>query len=160
MKRDHDRDLAGAIAGVLRRMNGHGKAEPHGTGAGEQWGVQIEACIAEQRVAEWANVWWHGAATQHYKTNPADCGLNLEVRWTRHDQGHLIIHSTDHPDKVCVLVTGEWPNQKIKGWMLARTAFERDYLNNGKARKDNDDHWVPQEDLTTPDVIPLSYPLL
>jgi hypothetical protein len=47
----------------------------------------------------------------------ADVGSHFEVRWTKYDNGQLIVHEYDRPGDVAILVTGKSPSFIIVGWI-------------------------------------------
>lgn len=47
----------------------------------------------------------------------ADVGSHFEVRWTKYDNGQLIVHEYDRPNDVAILVTGKSPSYVIVGWI-------------------------------------------
>lgn len=49
--------------------------------------------------------------------NAPDIPPDWEVRWTPHPGGHLIVHEDDHQDRRYILVTGQPPDMRIRGWM-------------------------------------------
>ena len=69
--------------------------------------------------------------------------LNLEVKWTRYMNGHLIIHA-DYPrlTDVAILVVGKSPVYALAGWIPVLWAKKAKYLN---AMDGN--YWVSQREL-------------
>ena len=76
-----------------------------------------------------------------FKTE-ADVGSRIEVKWTKYADGHLVIHKSDRPTDIAVLVCGRSPNYILAGWMpIAAARFKR-YWN---PRDQN--WWIGQNDL-------------
>jgi hypothetical protein len=53
--------------------------------------------------------------------------LGIEIRSSRHDRPHLILHSTDHDDRPYVLV---WLHQNrgyIAGWLLGSEGKDKEF---------------------------------
>lgn len=76
----------------------------------------------------------------------ADVGTNIEVKYTHHTNGHLIIQDRyKHPDRlkdVAILVIGKSPVYYLVGWIPVNMAMQPRY----KVSWDNN-YWVPQANL-------------
>lgn len=74
----------------------------------------------------------------------ADVGENIEVKWTKHVNGHLIMQNrgAGRPTDVAISVTGYSPCYLLLGWMpvhMAKQAkYKHPYQNN---------FWVPRSNL-------------
>ena len=75
-----------------------------------------EAVASEMAVAQYFGIRNFKATLNTYK-GQADVGSRIEVKWTKYDQGQLIVYEYDRPTDIAVLVTGEAPNYVIKGWI-------------------------------------------
>lgn len=76
--------------------------------------------IAESIAAEWVVAKYFGLPFDPFVDkgkHTADVGKGIEVRWTKYDQGQLIVYEKDRATDIAVLVTGEAPNYVIKGWI-------------------------------------------
>ena len=100
-----------------------------------------EAVAAEIAVAQYFGLKDFKPTLNTFK-NEADIGSRLEVKWTKYDNGSLIINKTDRQQDVAVLVTGRSPVYQIAGWIpvsMARQAIFHHRL--------QDNYWVTQRDL-------------
>jgi len=100
-----------------------------------------EAVGAEMAVAQFFGIRDFKPTLNTYKTE-ADVSAKLEVKWTKYDNGSLIIRKTDRPQDVAILVTGRSPVYQIMGWIPIQMARQPIYLN-----KSQDSHWITQRDL-------------
>jgi hypothetical protein len=92
-------------------------------------------------VCRWRNVYWMGSVFSG--SAGSDAG-KLQVRWTAHEDGHLIVYAEDFDQAPFVLVTGRSPVMRIIGWRYAHEAKQDAYWNE-RARCPS--WWVPQSDL-------------
>jgi hypothetical protein len=100
-----------------------------------------EAVGAEMAVAQFFGVRGFKPTLNTFK-NEADVGGRLEVKWTKYDNGSLIINKTDRQQDVAILVTGRSPVYQLAGWIpvsMARQAIFHHRL--------QDNYWVTQRDL-------------
>ena len=76
--------------------------------------------------------------------NEADVGENIEVKWTKHANGHLIIQNRPNPrpNDVAILVTGWSPVYILLGWMPVHMAMQPRYKHTYQ-----DSYWVPRANL-------------
>jgi hypothetical protein len=74
----------------------------------------------------------------------ADVGQNVEVKWTKHQNGHLILQSamSERPNDVAILVTGFSPVYILLGWMPVHMAMTPRYKH-----PHQDNYWVPRSSL-------------
>ena len=100
-----------------------------------------EAVGSEIAVAMYFNVRNFVPTVNTFK-NEADIGSKVEVKWTKYDNGHLIIGNTERDQDVAVLVTGRSPVYLIAGWFPVQWAKRSKYFN----PLDNN-FWVNQKDL-------------
>jgi hypothetical protein len=75
----------------------------------ESIGAEIEAARAIGR--DWVD--------RDSPDHDGDIGPGLQVRHTRYDGGHLILHPEDEDGHVFFLVTGSFPNLTVRGWIRA-----------------------------------------
>jgi hypothetical protein len=100
-----------------------------------------EAVAAEMAVAQYFG-FHHFIPTKNTFKNASDVGVNLEVKWTKYDNGSLIINKTDRDSDVAILVTGRSPVYHLAGWIpikMARVPHFHHRL--------QDNYWVTQRDL-------------
>lgn len=72
----------------------------------------------------------------------ADVGNAIEVKWTSHMEGSLIIHEYDRPQDIGVLVVGKSPHYFIKGWIPVAMAQKPRYRHSSQPN-----WWVSQINL-------------
>jgi hypothetical protein len=80
----------------------------------------------------------------HNAHEEADVGENIEVKWTKHTNGHLILQNRGpgRPNDVAVLVTGWSPVYILLGWMPVHMAKVPKYKHPYQ-----DNYWVPRSNL-------------
>lgn len=54
--------------------------------------------------------------------NEADYGKNIEIKWTRYQDGQLIIGHTDRDTDIAILVVGRSPQYRLAGWIPVAVA--------------------------------------
>jgi hypothetical protein len=138
-----------AIMGVKRRLTnvykelkelGH-HGPPIG---GSWWSNDIEAAGAELAFSKFIGEEWVGLVNTF---SAPDVGTNWQVRYTNIDHGCLILRLKDKGKLMqnFVLVTGNLPHYKIKGYINGSQALKKKYVrnpNNGEPA-----FFVPQSDL-------------
>ena len=141
----HSEMFAAAVGGIMRRMTalkGH-YAAPHGDPKDSLWDIDIEGCAAELLVAKALNRYWWGSAVDSFKQVPGDVGRG-QVRHTRFPNGRLVLHDSDPDDVPFVLVVGEYPHQRIAGWMVGKDGKRPEYWD---THVDRPCYMVPQSEL-------------
>jgi hypothetical protein len=104
---------------------------------------KAEACGAETAVANYFGDYSFVPKVNTFH-DEADVGANVEVKWTKHSNGHLILQNRPNPrpNDVAILVTGWSPVYVILGWMPVHMAmvpkYKHPYQNN---------YWVPRSNL-------------
>jgi hypothetical protein len=78
-----------------------------------------------------------------------DVGI-YQVRSTRLDGGSLILHKTDKNEAIFVLVTGEAPEFKVRGWMRAVDGKQEKWWRDTKRPA----YFVPQSVLEPMETLP------
>lgn len=126
------------------------RSEPYGTPLSPGlWDNDVESCCAEFAVAKATGLLWHFELASKTKDVVADVGWDVQVRWTRRDDGSLIVYKRDRPDQVYVLVIGQAPNFRVVGWLPGAEAQNEAWW--GRKTKDNYAYWVPQGALRSPE---------
>ena len=74
--------------------------------------------------------------------NQADVGSNIEVKWTKWREGHLVIGQSDRNGDIAILVTGKTPEYFLVGWIPISHAKVRQHWS-----ASNSNWWVNQEHL-------------
>ena len=104
--------------------------------------LDAEAAGAEMAVAKYLGIYW-GADFGH---NGVDIAPNIDVKFTKHLTGRLLVFTDADPDRKYVLVTGEMPTYNIIGWMLGHDAKKDEFLDTPDRRRPPV-YAVPQERL-------------
>lgn len=107
-------------------------------------GENAEAVAAEMAVAQYFGLRNFKPTINTFK-NESDVDLpnaRLEVKWTKYDNGSLIINKTDRQQDVAVLVTGRSPVYNIAGWIPVAMARQHQFHH-----RLQDNYWVTQRDL-------------
>lgn len=105
-----------------------------------------ESVGAEIAVAEYFGVRGFVPSINTFK-DEADVNLGqarIEVKHTRHFQGHLILQESQRsrPNDVCILVRGKSPRYELVGWMVASMAMAPKYKHSQQGN-----YWVSQSNL-------------
>jgi len=86
-----------------------------------------QAAGAEIAVAKLLDRWvqaWGSVGAANATADVAGC----QVRWTRHDRGHLPVHGggEDDPAQKFILVTGLLPVYVVRGWLYGHQVLARE----------------------------------
>ena len=76
--------------------------------------------LAESIASEWVVANHLGFAYDPFEAKlkkKADVGDKIEVKWTKHIAGQLIVHEYDRTSDIAILVTGQTPHYYIAGWI-------------------------------------------
>ena len=99
-----------------------------------------EAIGAEMIVAQYFGIKDFEPTVNGFKLH-ADLGGNVEVKWTKYKDGHLLLSDRDRDSDIAILVTGQSPIYYLCGWIPIKTAKR-------PARKRSDGaYWINQSDL-------------
>jgi hypothetical protein len=101
--------------------------------------------VSESFAAEWAVADYLGLPyepKQSIAKESADVGHNIEIKWTKYDEGQLIIYETDRNTDIAVLVTGRSPSFRIAGWIPVANAKKDRYRHRSQPT-----WWVTQGNL-------------
>lgn len=89
---------------------------------------QAESVASEMAVAKFLKIEDFQPDNQNYKDS-ADVGSNIEVKYTKWWDGHLIIYPYDREDDVAVLVIAKSPVYHLVGWIPIKQAkFKQNYV--------------------------------
>jgi hypothetical protein len=104
---------------------------------------KAEACGAETAVANYFGDYGFTPKVDVVHEE-ADVGENIEVKWTKHINGHLIIQegSKARPNDVAILVTGFSPVYILLGWMPISMATQPRYKH-----PHQNNYWIPRASL-------------
>ena len=111
-----DEIFLAASHGIFRRVKFHeGKREDREQKERSTWDNEIEGACAELAWCKYWNNYWTGL-TGIRKID----GAGVEVKWTRHANGGVILKRNSDNDKVHVLARGFAPSFIFVGWITAR----------------------------------------
>jgi hypothetical protein len=104
---------------------------------------KAEACGAETAVANYFGDYAFVPKVNTFH-DEADVGANVEVKWTKHSNGHLILQNRGpgRPNDVAILVTGMSPVYVLLGWMPVHMAKQPRYKH-----PHQNNYWVPRSSL-------------
>ena len=104
---------------------------------------EVESAGAEIAVASYFGDYGFVPAIDNAH-DTADVGENIEVKWTKHANGHLIVQNRGpgRPNDVAILVTGFSPVYHLLGWMPVHMAKQPRYKHTYQ-----DNYWVPRANL-------------
>ena len=104
---------------------------------------KAEAAGAETAVANYFGDYGFVPKVNTFNDEP-DVGENIEVKWTKHTNGHLILQNRGpgRPNVVAILVTGWSPVYILLGWMPVHMAKVPKYKHPYQ-----DNYWVPRSNL-------------
>lgn len=141
---DHELRLA-AMSGVERRLSARNldRKGAHGFNRDDFWQIDIEGLCAEWAVAKALGV-YYGPVVGHLDTEEGDVLSNVQVRSTKYESGHLLIHKKDPDDHRYVLVCGGDGHYRICGWLYAKDGKKDKYW---KTHRGRSAYWIPQSDL-------------
>ena len=136
--------FSAAQAGCLRRINALCKdlPQPYGKPKDPLFDIDVESSGAEMAVAKAFGLYWNTYPNE-FRDLPGDVA-NLEVRWTKHMNGHLIVHKRDKDDRPFVLVRGNMPHYKVGGWMMGADAKQEKWIH---GMREEPGYWVPNDQL-------------
>lgn len=120
----HEINMA-ANVGLMRQLCAlkAGKHDAHGfDGAG--WSEHIEGACGELAVAKILGRYWDGSVNT-WKADDLP-GLQIRTR-SRHDYD-LIVRPGDDDQAVFVLVTGQCPEYRVRGWITGAEAKRRELV--------------------------------
>ena len=100
-----------------------------------------ESIGAEIAVAKYFGMIGFDPAMSKFKET-ADVGAAIEVKWTRYDNGSLIIYESDRNADVAVLVVGKCPKYRIAGWIPVSIAKKDRYRHHSQPT-----WWIGQNNL-------------
>jgi hypothetical protein len=86
--------------------------------------LDVDGCGAEIAVAKNLGVYWGGAFGQ----GGVDIEPNIDVKFTKHEKGRLLVRPGADPQTKFVLVRGGMPNYEIMGWMWGADAMVPEFL--------------------------------
>jgi hypothetical protein len=131
------------------------RPQPHGVPSSadghkiELLDLDIQSSGAELAVAIATGQKWNSEIINDSLENaPCDVGDNIEVRWSMHPHAHLIIYEENDPDRTYVLVTGNFPNYEIRGYIRGWKGMTPQYWR--KTPRGKYAYWISQSELNKP----------
>ena len=107
-----------ASHGLLRRTEKlQGKRGDREENERSTWDNEMEGACAELAWCKHLGVYWSGVADLRARD-----GGGVEIRWTKHATGGLIVYDRDHDDNVYVLAKGFVPHIRFVGWLTGKEA--------------------------------------
>lgn len=104
--------------GLLRRTEKlQGRRTDREQNERSTWDNEMEGVCAELAWCKHLNLFWSGVSGLR-----AMDGGGVEIRWTKHDTGGLIVYDHDHDDSVYVLAKGFAPSYRFVGWLTGKEA--------------------------------------
>jgi hypothetical protein len=100
-----------------------------------------EAAGAELALAQYFDLPDFELSVNTFK-NSADIGSRIECKWTRWQDGHLIIKESDRDCDIAILVVGQSPTYYVVGWIPVAIA-KKDRFKHAKSNS----WWVSQINL-------------
>jgi hypothetical protein len=135
-----------AEAGVERRLRalGKGRRGAHGFDRDyEAWSIDIEGVAAEWACAKCLGVDYTPVVGE-LDTEMGDVAPGVQVRSTRYETGHLLLHESDLPDHYFLLIVGLAPDFRIAGWTTPAESRKPEFW---KVFKNRGAYWIPQAEL-------------
>lgn len=136
-----------ALIGVERRIESLGSHRAGAAGraasaSGPGWDIDIEGACAELACAKALRLYWPGTVGSFHEP---DIPPDVQVRWTAHEDGKLIVRADDDNTHKFVLVIGIAPRYHIAGWIYGADAKQAGWAQapNGRPAA----FFVPQADL-------------
>lgn len=137
--------IVSLVAGLRRsESKTNNRKDNHGFKGENAWDIEIEGAAAEMAYCKFRGKYW-SASVNSFKD--ADCGINVQVRHTKLDNGSLIVREADNDEHYYVLVTGLSPSLRIVGWIKGGDAKNKAFIKGPNNRAIA--YFVPQNKLMT-----------
>lgn len=136
--------LISAMTGIIRRVVSfdrglHCQLPNHVSG----WDADINGAIAEYAFGKWSGIFWCPTVNTFKKP---DVG-HIQVRSTKHMDGHLLVRKTDSDNEAFVLMRGSNHVWQVAGWCRGADAKQEQYWRENTNNKYGGCYWVPDFDL-------------
>lgn len=105
---------------------------------------EITGAAGEMAVAKWSGRFFVPSVNTYHRV--PDCLGDVEVRSTRHSDGHLIVRDNDAPDRRYVLAIIGDDSVRLAGWIVGTEARRQEWRR-ASQRSDRLAWWVPQGEL-------------
>lgn len=134
--------MAASLVGVMRQVASLKAGRKHVAGMDAiGWTEHIEGACGEAAVAKALGVYW-GC---HVNNFSGDDLPGIQIRTRRRHDWELIVRPSDDDEARWVLVTGECPRYRIRGWILGSDAKRVEWLRDHGGRPPA--YFVPQGEL-------------
>jgi hypothetical protein len=125
-----------AMHGLVRRIDKHkGLRGDRIQKERSTWDNEIEGACAELAWCKARGIYWAGVADIRSKDN-----REVEIRWTKHEHGGLIVYPHDKDESIFVLAKGFAPDFRFVGWLTGARGKEL-------GEKTDFGHLVPEDKL-------------
>ena len=111
--------------------------------------LHIQGRAAERVIARLLNIPWNTDTDAPHQRGDV---LDMEVRSTRHIDGHLLLHEKDADDRICWLVIDQHPRYGVAGSIRIRDGKLKEYWQ--ERIKGRACYFVPQSVLIPPNFAP------
>lgn len=112
-----------SVHGVWRQMQAIQKNRVDRNKDGKfVWDRALEGACAELAYCKWRGCYWSGVE----KIKARDAGF-VEIRWTGHEAGGLIVNPWEEDDARFVLMYGKRGKYQIVGWFTGKEAKDQKY---------------------------------
>ena len=110
----------------------------------ERVAEEITGAAGELAVGKWSGRFFVPSVGTFHRV--PDCLGDVEVRSTRHADGHLIVRDNDAPDRRYLLAIVGDESVRLAGWIVGMEA-KRDEWRRASQRSTRPAWWVPQGEL-------------
>jgi hypothetical protein len=144
MKLSDDEQLVCLLA-AIKFTSDHGKLLDSKYNVREMPMFEYLSEVAESIGSEWIVAKYFNLPFDPYENRhktKADVGNAIEVKWTKYDEGQLIIGERDRVSDIAVLVVGQCPKYRIAGWIPIAMAQKPRYRHSKQPN-----WWVTQVNL-------------
>ena len=129
------------VSSAAQRLN---HSTTYSRGMIERLGEEVTGAAGELAVGKWSGRFFVPSVGTFHRV--PDCLGNVEVRSTRHSDGHLIVRDNDATDRRYILAIVGDDSVRLAGWMVGLEA-RRDEWRRASQRSDRPAWWVPQGQL-------------
>jgi hypothetical protein len=116
-----------ANTAIERYVSTMKNAQMHGLKDMNPWErilLDVDGCGSEIAVAKYLGLYW-GA---NFGENGVDIKPNIDVKFTKHQNGRLLIRPEAGDDVKFVLVKGGMPDYELIGWIMGGDAKKPEFL--------------------------------
>lgn len=121
-----------------------GYKNKHGFDGKSRWDIDINGAAAELAYAKMRKEYWKASTGTN---QDVDHNENVEIRWTSHQGGKLILRPGDNPESYFVLVVDPAPVMRVVGWIKGLDGMIDQYKTDFGVSGRPEVWAVPQSDL-------------